>query len=226
MLKIQTFTITDFQQNCRLLIDDTTNQSVLLDAGGESQYLLDAVKESGTELQSLVLTHSHIDHCGGVAGFLRGFDGELPLFGHQIESDMRAGVGSRQAVLFGLGGGGYEDCPEPTQYLEDGDELQVGSFTATALFTPGHSPGHLAFYFENVDWNLDGREGSGPLLIAGDAIFNGSIGRTDLPGGNHAQLIESIKTKLLTLPDETLVLCGHGPETQIGHERATNPFLQ
>jgi glyoxylase-like metal-dependent hydrolase (beta-lactamase superfamily II) len=225
MLKIQTATITDFQQNCRLLVDDATNKSVLVDPGGESDYLLSLVAESGTELQSLVLTHSHIDHCGGVAGFLREFDGELPLLGHETEADMRAGI-AQQAMMFNMSTADYENCPEPTEYIDDGYVLKIGECEATALFTPGHAPGHLAFFFENIDWNLDGREGSGPLLIAGDALFNGSIGRTDLPRGNHAQLIESIKTRLMTLPDETVVLCGHGPETMIGNERKTNPYLR
>ena len=128
--------------------------------------------------------------------------------------------------MFNMSTADYENCPEPTEYIDDGYVLKIGECEATALFTPGHAPGHLAFFFENIDWNLDGREGSGPLLIAGDALFNGSIGRTDLPRGNHAQLIESIKTRLMTLPDETVVLCGHGPETMIGNERKTNPFLQ
>lgn len=224
MLRIETHVVTDFQQNCRLLVDDSTNQSVLIDPGGESERLLSVVAESGSELQALVLTHSHIDHCAGVAGFLRGFEASVPLLGHEVESHMRAGI-SKQAMMFGMSPEEYEDCPEPTEYIDDGYVLKVGDCEAVALFTPGHAPGHLAFYFEYIDWNLDGRDGSGPLLIAGDALFNGSIGRTDLPGGNHAQLIESIKTRLMTLPDETIVLCGHGPETMIGHERETNPFL-
>jgi glyoxylase-like metal-dependent hydrolase (beta-lactamase superfamily II) len=147
MLKIQTATITDFQQNCRLLVDDATNKSVLVDPGGESDYLLSLVAESGTELQSLVLTHSHIDHCGGVAGFLREFDGELPLLGHETEADMRAGI-AQQAMMFNMSTADYENCPEPTEYIDDGYVLKIGECEATALFTPGHAPGHLAFFFE------------------------------------------------------------------------------
>ncbi len=225
MLRIQTYVVTPaFQQNCRLLVDSETNQSVLIDPGGDAEMLFAAVQESGSELVAIALTHSHIDHCSGVAAFLRLHGEEIPLLGHEAEEVMRAGI-SQQALMFGLDPAEYEDCPEPTQYLSDGDVLHVGNLQSTALFTPGHSPGHLSFYFENLDWNLDGQEGSGPLVVAGDALFNGSIGRTDLPGGNHAQLIESIKTKLLTLPDETLVLCGHGPETTIGREARSNPFL-
>lgn len=229
MLQIQTCIVTPtFQQNCRLLSDTETNRSVLIDPGGDVENLVSVVKESGTELTAIALTHSHLDHCAGVAAFLRSHGEELPLLGHEIEAPLRAGVtmiAQQYADQFGIDPSEYENCPEPTHYLDDGDTLQVGGLEATALFTPGHSPGHLAFYFENVDWNLDGQTGSGPMVVAGDALFNGSIGRTDLPGGNHAQLIESIKTKLLTLPPETLVLCGHGPETTIGHEARTNPYL-
>lgn len=225
MLRIQTHTITDFQQNARLLIDESSNESVLIDPGGEAERLLDAVRESGSTLKAIVLTHSHIDHCGGVAPFLRGYDAELPLLGHEIEADMRQSIETRQAAMFTMGPHEYENCPEPTEYIDDGYVLSIGDATATALFTPGHSPGHLAFYFEDIGFNLDGRSGSGPVLIAGDALFSGSIGRTDLEGGNHEQLIESIKTRLLTLPDETIVLPGHMQETTIGRERQTNPFL-
>lgn len=225
MLRIETHTITDFQQNARLLIDRSTNESVLIDPGGEADRLLDAVRESGSNLQALVLTHSHIDHCGGVAAFLRGYEGELPLLGHEVEANMRQSVETRQAALFTMGPHDYENCPEPTEYIDDGYVLKVGQNQATALFTPGHAPGHLAFFFEDIEFDLDGRSGNGPLLLAGDALFRGSIGRTDLEGGNHAQLIESIKTRLLTLPEDTIVLCGHGPETSIGFEKRSNPYL-
>lgn len=225
MLKIQTLVVTDFQQNCRILIDDTTNESVLVDPGGDAEYIHGAVVESGSTLKAIVLTHSHIDHCAGVSKFLELHKGDLPLLGHEVESTMRSTI-DKQAMMFRMDPNEYQNCPEPTQYIDDGYVLNVGKYQAIALFTPGHSPGHLSFYFENVDWQNDSNSGSGPLLIAGDALFHESIGRTDLPGGNGPQLIESIKTRLMTLPDDTTVLCGHGQGTTIGHERTANPFLK
>lgn len=224
MLQIQTIPVTGFQQNCRLLIDDASNESVLIDPGGEADYLHGLVAESGSTLQSIVLTHSHLDHCGGVAGLLN-LNSGLAMLGHEIEAKMRASI-SQHAAVFGMSPDDFPNCPEPTEYIDDGYVMRVGSYEAVALFTPGHSPGHLSFFFETADYSIDGSKGTGPVLIAGDALFNGSIGRTDLPGGNGPQLIESIKTRLLPLPDETIVLCGHGPETTIGNERASNPFLQ
>lgn len=204
-------------------MDSETGKSVLVDPGGDVDSLIAFVEGSESELIAIVLTHSHIDHCAAVAGFLREY-GEVPLFGHEVEAEMRSGI-SKQAAMFTLDPNEYENCPEPTTYLEDGDTLEVGAYSATSMFTPGHSPGHLAFFFEETDWNIDGQEGTSPVLIAGDALFNGSIGRTDLPGGDHAQLINSIKTKLLPLPEDTIVLPGHGPETTIGKEARSNPFL-
>lgn len=224
MLHITTCVVTPFQQNCRLLVDEETESAVLIDPGGDAERLAAVVLDSGAELRSLVLTHSHIDHCAGVAALNR-IHGEVPLVGSSIEKSLREGIGN-QALLFGLSPAEYENCPEPDIDLTDGDVVTIGNTAATALFTPGHSPGHFAFYFESGEWIVDGRRGDGPLLIAGDTLFSGSIGRTDLPGGNHAQLIDSITSRLLTLPDQTLVLCGHGPSTTIVDERNSNPFLR
>lgn len=127
---------------------------------------------------------------------------------------MRSSI-SGQAMMFGLSAKDYQDCPEPDQYLQDGDELLVGNFKIKALFTPGHSPGHLSFFIA----------GERPTVISGDSLFKGSIGRTDLPGGNHRLLIKSIENKLLTLPENTIVLPGHGPDTTIFNEKNRNPFL-
>lgn len=223
MLRVSTCVVTPFQQNCRLLTDTSTDTSVLIDPGGEAPRLKRLIQDSDSALQAIALTHSHIDHCAGVAGLLREFE-DVPLIGSEIESDMRAGIGN-QALMFGLSPREYEACPEPTELLTDNGTMSVGTCESTCLFTPGHSPGHFAFFFSDVEFDIDGRSGSGPVVIAGDALFSGSIGRTDLPGGNHAQLIESIKTRLLTLPDQTVVLCGHGPETTIAQERQSNPFL-
>ena len=224
MLNIRTTVVTEFRQNCRLLIDDTTQKSVVVDPGGDVSLITQMINDSHSTLESIVLTHSHIDHAAGVAGLLRE-TGDLPLIGNRNGEHMRSRL-SDQAMMFGLNPAEFENCPEPTEFFEDGDTLTIGNLKAAALFTPGHSPDHLAFFFERTPWIIDGETGESPVLIAGDALFQGSIGRTDLPGGNHAQLIQSIQEKLLVLPADTIVLPGHGPATTIGIEKRSNPFLQ
>ncbi|MCB0360422.1 MAG: MBL fold metallo-hydrolase, partial [Bdellovibrionales bacterium] len=176
------------------------------------------------------LTHAHIDHAGGVSeiiGALGESQGTRPqLLAHPKEKEMRQSI-SRQALLYGLSPLEYRDVEEPDRYLEHGDTLEVGGVTGEVLFVPGHSPGHIALYFPSVcvGGGNPAEAEMRPVLIAGDTIFAGSIGRTDLPGGDTQTLLSSIKNHLLTLPDQTLVLSGHGPDTTIGRERVSNPFL-
>ena len=243
---LRTIPVTPFEQNARVLIDEVSAEVTVVDPGGDVSRILDAIPatlpgeiERKTKVTAVLLTHSHIDHAGGVRGLLAEItkrQGEKPLlYGHGAEALMRQSIG-QQALMFGLSPSEFEACPEPDVFLTDGDNFVQGQNTFQVLFTPGHSPGHLSFYSPKIQVRMDSLAGrgsrsssaiayDGPLVIAGDALFSGSIGRTDLPGGNHRQLLESIRKKLLTLPDETLVLPGHGENTSIGKERRSNPFL-
>lgn len=211
MLEITRVPVTEFQQNARVLRCTTTGDMVIVDPGGDYPLIQEVVASKEGRCIAIWLTHSHLDHCGGVAPLLERY--AVPLIAHPGEQEMRAHVTSI-AKMYGLPLENWPTCPEPSQSIVGGETLSVGKHSALVLHTPGHSPGHVSFYFAE-----DG------VVLSGDALFQGSIGRTDLPGGNHEQLITSIRRELLTLPDATRVLSGHGPDTTIGAERATNPFL-
>jgi hydroxyacylglutathione hydrolase len=212
MLTIDPLLVTDFAQNCRILSLSDTGEGVVIDPGGDIPKILDLLKRKNIRCTGIWLTHAHLDHAGGVAALKREL--KVPLWAHRAEAAMRARL-SESAALFGLPPTLYENCPEPEHFIAGGDILKLGSFEFEVRFTPGHSPGHVVFYC-----------GAAQLVIAGDTIFRGSIGRTDLPGGDHKVLMASIKNQLLTLPPDTNVLPGHGDDTVIGVELDTNPFLR
>ena len=211
MLKVETIPVTPFSQNARVIYCSESNHAVIVDPGGESSLIIDACERLHLSIQAVWLTHSHLDHCGGVSDILNRY--HVTLIAHPEERVMRSKV-SQIAQMYGLSPSDWSDCPEPSQYIYGGEKLFIGAHSASVLHTPGHSPGHVSFYFQDDK-----------ILISGDALFRESIGRTDLPGGCHATLIGSIKDKLLNLPDDTIVLSGHGNDTTIGHERRANPFL-
>jgi glyoxylase-like metal-dependent hydrolase (beta-lactamase superfamily II) len=211
MLDVITIPVSVFAQNCRIIGCTVTKQAVILDPGGEPDRIVERFQSTGYSCVGVWLTHSHLDHCGGVQELLSHFD--VPLLAHPVEEMMRSHV-EQVAAMYGLPPGHFANCPEPTKDIRGGETLPLGQHLAQVLFVPGHSPGHVVFYF---------REDA--TLFGGDCLFKGSIGRTDLPGGDHEQLLASIRTSILTLPDETKVLSGHGPDTTVGAERATNPFL-
>lgn len=209
-LQIQVIPVTPFQQNAALLWDDASREAVLTDVGGESERLLSAVSQHQLKLQAIWLTHGHLDHASGVADLTE--QQSVPVLGPHQSDDYWLQALPEITANYGFP---VSKPLTPTRWLEDGDELTVGEHKFIVYHIPGHTPGHVVFY--NQENNL---------LIAGDVLFRESIGRTDFPGGNHADLIHGIQSKLLTLPDSTRVLPGHGPMTTIGHEKMHNPYLR
>ncbi|MDF7676950.1 MBL fold metallo-hydrolase [Neisseriaceae bacterium ESL0693] len=208
-LQMRVLPVTPFKQNTALLWDDVTAEAVLTDAGGEAERLLAAVADKGLNLQAIWLTHGHLDHAGGVVDLCQ--KRPVPVLGpHKEDAYLLADLPQITAQYH------FPVSPafKPDRWLADGDVLHVGSHAFKVMHVPGHTPGHIVFY--NAEHKL---------LIAGDVLFRHSIGRTDFPRGNHAQLLEGIRTKLLTLPDNTRVLPGHGPMTTIGEEKQHNPYL-
>ena len=205
---LECFTVGPLQENCYLLADPASKDAVLIDPGDEAPRLLRALDERGLTLQALWLTHAHFDHVGAVAGVLE--RRPVPLYLHPADAPLLAQA-SASAARWGIP---LKQPPADFLPLSDGQTLTLGGLRALCLFTPGHAPGHIAFHLPAEE-----------VVIAGDALFQGSIGRTDLPGGDHARLLESIRTKLLTLPPQTKVHPGHGPATTVGREAESNPFL-
>ena len=212
MLNVLTLTLTPFAQNTRILYEESSTRGVVIDPGGEVSKISAELERRGLSLGEVWLTHSHLDHCGGVQELIG--ESGTPLIGHKEGEYMRANV-LQISEMYGLPAGDMQNCPEPTKYLTGGETISIGAFEFSVLFTPGHAPDHLCFYCE-----------SEKLLIAGDTLFAGSIGRTDLPGGNQDQLFESIRNEIYTLPGETKVLPGHGPDTTVDNEKHTNPFVR
>lgn len=212
MYQIYTIPVTELEQNCRILLNESTKEAVIIDPGGESSKLLQKLNSLGVAKLDIVLTHSHFDHCGAVASIKKAYPNSM-LYAHPIEKAFRSAV-TMVAAKWGIAAEDIKDCPEPEIPLEGGEVVTLVGTEFTVYFTPGHSPGHLSFYDKQQN-----------VLIAGDVIFRESIGRTDLPGGNHQQLLQSINRYVITLPAECKILCGHGPDTTVGHEKLHNPYL-
>ncbi|MCC6953798.1 MAG: MBL fold metallo-hydrolase [Deltaproteobacteria bacterium] len=237
VLTLETIIVSPFQQNSRIIIESQRRIGSIVDPGGDIPSILAAMDRAESDLpglvwESIVLTHAHIDHAGGVLTLQRALESRgrpaPKLYGHALDRPLREAIRS-QALLFSLPPDEYQNCPEPDVLIQDGDRFLIGEREGTVLFTPGHAPGHVSVYFPEGDFTIrDGGETTtfkAPVVIAGDALFYGSIGRTDLPFGDTETLLASIREKLFTLPDETIVLTGHGPSTTIGRERKLNPFF-
>jgi hydroxyacylglutathione hydrolase len=206
---LETLTVGPFQENCYVIGDEETLEGAVVDPGDEAVRIALAVEQSNLEIGRILITHAHIDHVGAVAALADEY--ACPVLMHREAEPMLEQLPT-QAMMMGLR---FGKVPSVDHYLEDGQVLEVGGLKLEARYTPGHAPGHLAFYAE-----------SEAVVFAGDALFAGSVGRTDLFGGNMEVLMRSINERLMTLPDETQVFPGHGPQTTIADERRHNPFLQ
>lgn len=202
--------VTPFQQNCTILYDEDTKAGVIVDPGGDVDILERAIKENGFNIEAIWLTHGHIDHAGGAMDLKDRLGVEI-IGPHEADKPLLDNL-ENQAQRFGLPGA-VRNCV-PDRFLKDGDEVSFGDHVFKVLHCPGHAPGHVVYFND-----------AARFAHVGDVLFNGSIGRTDLPGGDHAALIRSIKEKLLPLGDDIGFICGHGPGSKFGDERRSNPFL-
>lgn len=202
--------VTPFQQNCTILFDTDDKTGVVVDPGGDVDTILSVLKQNGITITAIWLTHGHIDHAGG-AMELKDALGVDIIGPHEADKPLLDNLVT-QAQKFGMDGS-VRNCV-PDRFLTEGETVSFGTHVFEVLHCPGHAPGHVVFY------NRDAK-----FAHVGDVLFQGSVGRTDLYGGDHATLIRSIKEKLLPLGDEIGFICGHGPGSRFGDERRSNPYL-
>jgi len=212
MLRYQTIPVTAFAQNCSLLWDDATpvpHEAAVIDPGGDLDRVLAEAQRLDLKLAQIWLTHAHIDHAGGAGVLARRL--AIPIIGpHQDDAAWIAAL-PQQSVMFGLP---PVETFTPTRWLTDGDTVELAGHSIRVRHCPGHTPGHVVFHVPEME-----------RAFVGDVLFAGSIGRTDLMGGNHDQLIDSIRTRLWPMGDATGFIPGHGPESTFGRERRSNPFV-
>ena len=208
-MKYHIVPVTAFSQNCSLIWCEKTGDAALVDPGGEASRLIAEVTARNINLKSILLTHGHLDHVGAAAELAAHY--AVPIIGPQREDSFLLDSLPEQSRMFGL-----DECQPlvPDRWLEEGEEIQLGEERFSVLHCPGHTPGHIVFY------NRQAR-----MILMGDVLFYGGVGRSDFPRGSHQALINSIRTKLLPLGDEIAFIPGHGAMSTLGHERLTNPFL-
>jgi len=206
--------VTPFQQNCAILWDEDTKRGLIIDPGGDVDQLLGAIDQLGVTLERVLLTHGHMDHAGGTMGLVAGLRDKglsLPIDGPDQRDKFLLDIIADQAAKYGFAA----ENVVPDRWLREGDVIDLVGHRFEVLHCPGHTPGHVVFINQ-----------AARFAIVGDVLFQGSVGRTDFEYGDHDALISAIKDKLLPLGDDFSFLCGHGPGSSFGQERATNPFLR
>ena len=202
--------VTPFQQNCTILFDDETKQGVVVDPGGDVDHIVAAIQENGIKIEAIWITHGHIDHAGGAMELKEKLGVDI-VGPHEADRVLLDNI-EQSATNYRISG--VRNCT-PDRFLNEGEVVSFAGHDFEVLHCPGHAPGHVVYY------NRDAK-----FAHVGDVLFQGSVGRTDLPGGDHDALIRSIKEKLLPLGDEIGFICGHGPGGRFGDERRSNPFLR
>jgi len=207
-LKAAILPVTPFQQNCTLLWDEGTKRGAVVDPGGDLDRIQQAIREVGVTVEKILLTHGHIDHAGGARQLAKAL--KVPIEGPHLAEKPLLDRLEEQGEAYGIAA----QPVTPDRWLAEGDTVEVAGHSFAIFHCPGHSPGSVVFYNK-----------AQKFALVGDVLFRGSIGRTDLPGGDHEALIRAIKTTLFPLGDDIAFICGHGPTGNFGAERRTNPFL-
>lgn len=210
---LETFPVGPLQCNCTVLADEASGEAIVIDPGDDPRTILELIERRKLKVKALLHTHTHLDHVGGSAALKHATGAPVCVHGDDV---FLYDLLPAQGALFGF----RLEQPEPVDHLlKEAEVIRAGPLEVEVIHTPGHTPGSLTFRV------TEGGKESTPLLLTGDTLFQGSIGRTDLWGGSFEEIMRSIHTKLLPFPDGVRVLPGHGPETTIGRERALNPFL-